>query len=285
MMKLSTSSFYYRPRLSRALRDFSDAQMRDEIESIQAERPYAGYRMVRQTLFRRHRRWVNGKKLRRIMGHYGLAARVRRRFITTTDSKHGLPVYPNLIAGITLSGINQVWAADITYIRIATGFVYLAVILDLFSRRVVGWAISKSLDHRISLQALRVALENRKPGHGLIHHSDRGAHYVCEEYTSLLQQHGVRISMSRAGNPYDNAFAESFIHTLKKEEVYLWEYDSFVDVVQRIPHFIEDVYNRKRIHSGIRCLPPAEFEAILSDKRRKRQLGQITLTIAGKRSA
>ena len=240
-MKISTSTYYYKPKKSRALRDFEDAQLRDEIDAIQTDFPCAGYRTVRAYLFRRKGRWYNYKKIRRIMNKYGLQAQVRRRFISTTDSKHGLPVYPNLISGKTITGINQVWASDLTYIRIGTGFVYLAVILDLFSRRIIGWALSKSLNHRFALEALRVAIDNRGPLKGLIHHSDQGVQYACSKYVDELKQHHIEISMSRNGNPNDNAFVESFINTLKKEEVYLWEYESFIDVAERIPYFIEDV--------------------------------------------
>jgi putative transposase len=280
-MNISTSTFYYKPKKSRALRDFNDAQIRDEIEAIQAEFSCAGYRTVQTYLFRRKRRWYNGKKIRRIMGKYGLQARIRRAFVRTTDSTHGLPVYPNLIAGKIVTGINQLWVSDITYIRIATGFVYLAVILDVFSRRIVGWAISKSLDRRFTIEALKMAIELRKPLPGTTHHSDKGLQYACQEYVELLKHHQFRISMSRSGNPYDNAFAESFMKTLKKEEVYLWEYESFVDVAERIPYFIEEVYNRKRVHSGIGYLPPVEFETILSNEKRRKELGQINLKISG----
>jgi transposase InsO family protein len=280
-MNISTSTYYYKPKRSRALRDFQDAQLRDEIEAIQSEFPYAGYRTVRTYLFRRRRHWYNGKKIRRVMGKYGLLIKVRRAFVRTTDSTHGLPVYPNLIAGMTVTFINQLWVADITYIRIATGFVYLAVILDVFSRRIVGWAISKSLDRRFTIEALKMAIELRKPLPGTIHHSDKGAQYACLEYVEQLKQYGFLISMSRSGNPYDNAFAETFMKTLKKEEVYLWEYESFVDVAERIPYFIEEVYNRKRVHSGIGYLPPVEFESILSDEKQRKELGQINLKISG----
>ena len=216
------------------------------------------------------------------MNKFGLNATIRRQFVRTTDSNHGLPVYPNLIAGMVLTGINQLWVADITYIRIATGFVYLAVILDVFSRRIVGWAISKTLDRRFTIEALKMAIELRKPPKGTFHHSDKGVQYACLEYVELLNRNHFRISMSRSGNPYDNAFAESFMKTLKKEEVYLWEYESFIDVAERIPYFIEEVYNRKRVHSGINYLPPVEFETILADEKQRKQLGQVSLKISGK---
>ena len=280
-MNICTSTYYYKPKKSRAVRDFKDAQLRDEIEAIQKEFPCAGYRTVQTYLFNQHSRWYNGKKIRRVMGKYGLQARIRRAFVRTTDSEHGLPVYPNRIRGMTVTGINQVWVSDITYVRIATGFVYVAVILDVFSRRIVGWAISKSLNRQFTLAALRMAIVKRNPPAGIIHHSDQGVQYACYEYVDLLKLHSFCISMSRSGNPYDNAFAESFMKTLKKEEVYLWEYESFIDVAERIPYFIEEVYNRKRVHSGIGYLPPVEFESILSDEKRKKELGQINLKISG----
>ena len=154
-MNLSTSSYYYKPKKSRAVRGFQDAQLRDEIEAIQTDFPCAGYRTVQVYLFHRRGHWYNGKKIRRVMGKYALQARVRKAFVRTTDSTHGLPVYSNLIMGMMVTGINQLWVSDITYIRIATGFVYLAVILDVFSRRIVGWAISKSLAKRFTIEALK----------------------------------------------------------------------------------------------------------------------------------
>jgi transposase InsO family protein len=284
-MNISTSTYYYKPKKDRAVRDYNDAQLRDDIENIQADFPCAGYRTIQTYLYRRKGRWYNGKKIRRVMGQYGLQARVRKAFVRTTDSTHGLPVYPNMIAGMEFTGINQLWVSDITYIRIATGFVYLAVIMDVFSRRIVGWAISKSLDRRFTIEALKMAIEQRKPRAGIIHHSDKGVQYACIDYIDMLNQNQFKISMSRSGNPYDNAFAESFMKTLKKEEVYLWEYESFIDVAERIPFFIEEVYNRKRIHSGIKYLPPVEFETILADKKQRKEIGQINLKISGKSPA
>lgn len=278
-MGLSTSTYYNRPKVSRAVRDKRDADLRDKIEFVQAEYSAYGYRTVRIQLSRHYRLVVNEKRIRRIMRKYSLFQEVKRRFISTTDSNHKHPVYPNLLKGLEVTGINQVWVADITYIRIMTGFVYLAVILDIFSRRVVGWALSKWIDHELTVSALKTAIAARNPAPGIIHHSDRGVQYACGDYVKVLNEHQFKISMSRTGNPYDNAFAESFMKTLKKEEVYLWEYESFTDVVERIPLFIETVYNRKRVHSGIQYLPPVEFEAILQDKDRKQELGQVTLKL------
>lgn len=280
MMSLNPSTYYYQPKVSRAERDRRDADLRDKIEYLQAEFSCYGYRTLREQLQRQYGMVVNGKRLLRVMGKYNLFQEVKKRFIATTDSNHDHPVYPNLLKSREVTGVNQVWVADITYIRIMTGFVYLAVVLDIFSRRVVGWALSKRIDHALTVTALRMAIESRDPAPGIIHHSDRGVQYACGGYVNALTERGFAISMSAAGNPYDNAFAESFMKTLKKEEVYLWEYESFTDVVERVPPFIESVYNRKRVHSGIGYLPPEEFEAILQDEDRKQELGQVTLKLA-----
>jgi transposase InsO family protein len=281
MIGLSVSTYYSRPKRSRALRLGADADLRDKIEQVQSENLGVGYRTIRFALRREYGMVVNGKRLLRVMREYNLFREIKRRFISTTDSNHDYPVYPNLIRGKEVTGLNQVWVADITYIRILTGFVYLAVILDIFSRRVIGWALSKTIDHTLTLAALRMAIQLRNPPEGCTHHSDRGVQYACYEYVEVLKQYKFFISMSRTGNPYDNAFAESFMKTLKYQEVYLWEYESFTDVVERVPQFIEAVYNRKRVHSGIQYLPPVEFESILQDERKKQMLGQVTLKIAG----
>ncbi len=282
MMGLSSSTYYYRPKVSRAERDRRDADLRDKIEYLQANYSCYGYRTLKEQLFKRYGMVVNGKRIRRVMRKHNLSMQVKRRFIKTTDSDHEHPVYPNLLKGREVTDINQVWVADITYIRILTGFVYLAVILDIFSRRVVGWALSKRINHKLTVSALRMAIQARNPATDIIHHSDRGVQYACQDYVEVLKEHQFEISMSAVGNPYDNAFAESFIKTLKKEEVYLWEYESFTDVVERIPQFIEIVYNRKRVHSGIQYLPPVEFEDILQDEGRKQMLGQVTLKLSKK---
>jgi transposase InsO family protein len=205
---------------------------------------------------------VNEKRIRRVMKKFGLRPITWRTFVRTTDSRHSLPVYPNLIKNRQLRAVNEIWVADITYIRIHSSFVYLAALLDLFSRRIIGWAISKRIDTDLCLTALQMALHNR-PARGCIHHSDRGVQYASARYVALLRQHGLRISMSAKGNPYDNAFMESFYKTLKYEEIHLWNYETYQDVIERLPFFLEEVYNRKRLHSSIGYVPPVEFEAAL----------------------
>ena len=200
------------------------------------------------------------------MKKFGLKPITWRTFVRTTDSRHALPVYLNLVKNRQVRATNEVWVADITYIRIRSSFVYLAAILDLYSRRIVGWAISKRIDTELCLTALRMALETRH-ARGCIHHSDRGVQYASAAYVALLRQHGLQISMSAKGNPYDNAFMESFYKTLKYEEVHLWNYETYEDVIERLPFFLEEVYNRKRLHSSIGYIPPAEFEAAVSNMK------------------
>lgn len=181
-------------------------------------------------------------------------------FTHTTDSNHSYRIYPNLAKEFNVTGINELWVTDITYIRIKTCFVYLSVILDKYSRRAIGWAISKNIDTDLCLASLRMAITDRKPSAGCIHHSDRGVQYASHAYVNELEKNGFRISMSRKGNPYDNAFAETFWKTIKYEEVHLWNYETFNDVIERIPFFIEEVYNKKRLHSSLGYVPPVEFE-------------------------
>jgi transposase InsO family protein len=189
-----------------------------------------------------------------------LLCRKPRRFTATTDSEHGHPVYPNLARGLKVSDLNQLWVADITYVRLVRGFAYLAAILDAYSRRVIGWAISRSLDSRVALAALHMALAVRQVGDGLVHHSNRGVQYASGEYTALLKEHGVQISMLRRANPYDNARCERFMRTLKEEEVYLSGYETLREARDSIALFIEEVYNQKRLHSALGYMPPVEFE-------------------------
>jgi len=199
-----------------------------------------------------------------VQRQYRLFPVIWRTFrVATTDSDHGLPVYPNRLPGMTLSGLNQAWVADVTYIRILTGFLYLAAILDLYSRKVIGWAISRRIDAELCLSALCSALATRQPPRGCLHHSDRGVQYASRAYVETLKEAGMVISMSRTGNPYDNAHMESFFKTLKYEEVHLANYETYEDVIERLPHFLEEVYNSKRLHSSLDYLPPEEFEQLI----------------------
>ncbi len=196
------------------------------------------------------------------MREESLLCHLKKRFvIVTTNSRHGFPVYPNILAETALTAPNQAWVADLTYIRLRTAFVYLACILDAFSRRCVGWALSREMTTQLTLAALHQAIAERQPGAGLIHHSDRGVQYASHDSVEQLQFIEAQISMSAVGNPYDNAKAESFFKTLKMEEVYLKEYESFADAEANLQEFIEQVYNTKRLHSSLGYLPPAEFEA------------------------
>jgi transposase InsO family protein len=222
-----------------------------------------GYRRVTEQLKREGWR-INHKKVHRIMREQGWLCRLRKKkWVCTTDSNHKLPVYPNLAKELSVTGINQLWVADITYIHILAGFIYLAVILDVFSRKAIGYGISRRIDTRLTLSALRMAIADRNPRTGCVHHSDRGVQYASADYVKELELYGFQISMSRKANPYDNAYAESFIKTLKSEEVHLWEYRTLADVQRRIPYFIEDVYNQKRLHSALGYRPPCEYEMML----------------------
>lgn len=227
-----------------------------------AHRRNYGYRRVARELHQQGM-LVNHKRVARIMAEDNLLAIRRRRFVPTTDSQHQLRVYVNLAARMQLSGIDQLWVADLTYIRLREQFLYLAVILDAFSRRVVGWALDHSLAKGVALAALRQALESRHPAPGLVHHSDRGVQYAAKEYVALLLAHGISPSMSAAGNPYDNAKCESFMKTLKQEEIYTRQYRDRADLEAHIAEFLERYYNRRRLHSALNYRSPEQFEASL----------------------
>jgi transposase InsO family protein len=245
-----------------------DLELRDAVQRVALEFPSYGW--PRMTAELQRRGWaVNHKRVYRLMREDNLLCLRKRKFVLTTDSDHGLPVYPNLVPTLKLTGLDQLWVADLTYIRLALEFVYLAVILDAFSRRVIGWALDRTLEAGLTLAALRMALARRRPKPGLVHHSDRGVQYASREYTQLLEQHGIHISMSRKGNPWDNAACESFIKTLKYEEVYRSEYRDLADARAGIGGFLEKVYNQKRLHSALGYLPPAEFERDLHAQSKK----------------
>jgi putative transposase len=237
-------------------------ELRDQIQRIALEWHSYGYRPMREELHRRGFK-VNHKLVLRLMREDNLLCLRKRHFVRTTDSNHDLPVYPNLAREMTLTGVNELWIADITYIRLLREFIYLAVILDAFSRRCIGWALERHLKAELAVAALRQAIAERGVKAGLVHHSDRGVQYASLEYTGLLKEHSIQISMSRRGNAYDNAKAERFIRTLKYEEVYMYEYEDMSEARERIGHFLEEVYNRKRLHSALGYVPPAEFEQSL----------------------
>lgn len=240
-----------------------DVELRDEIQRIALEWPCYGWRRVAAELKRRG--WaVNHKRVRRILREDNLLCLRRRKFVVTTDSKHKRAVYPNLAGDMKLTGINQLWVADLTYIRLQTEFVYLAVVLDAYSRRVIGWALERTLEDELTLAALRMALERRSPAAGLVHHSDRGVQYASGDYTDLLKQRGIDISMSRKGSPWDNAACESFMKTLQYEEVYRQEYRDLEEARAWIEEFLEKVYNQQRLHSALGYRPPVEFECGVS---------------------
>jgi putative transposase len=258
-MGLSRSTYYDCARQNSMQAKKEEADLRDRIEQIVVEFARYGYRRVTYQL-RREGYKVNHKRVARIMREQSLQCQVKRRWVKTTDSHHGYRIYPNLIKELEVRRQNEVWVADITYIRILTGFLYLAVVLDLFSRKVIGWALSEQIDAQLTLAALRMALEERGSVEGCIHHSDRGVQYACHAYVQELETAKMRISMARKGNPYDNAAAESFMKTLKYEEVYLWDYHSVEDVKRRLPYFLQEVYNQKRLHSSLGYVTPQEFE-------------------------
>jgi transposase InsO family protein len=254
---------YYRWRLPPPVLPV-EMELRDEMQQIALQSTAYGYRRITAELNRRGFQ-VNHKRVLRLMREDNLLCLRRKSFVVTTDSRHALPVYPNLARAITPSAVNQLWVADITYIRLRTEFVYLAVVLDAFSRRVIGWALGRTLEAELALSALRMALTQRQPAPGLVHHSDRGVQYASLAYTDLLKGHAIQISMSRKGNPYDNGACESFIKTLKYEEVYRNEYRDLNEAQASIGEFLESVYNRQRLHSALGYVPPAEFEQNAED--------------------
>jgi putative transposase len=242
-----------------------DPDLRDAIQRIALEWPSYGRSRITAEL--RRRGWtVNAKRVHRLLREDNLLCVRKRKFVVTTGSNHGRKVYPNLARNLVLTGVDQLWRADITYIRLRDEFVFLAVILDAFSRRVIGWALDRNMEDELTLTALRMALSCRSIRPGLVHHSDRGSQYASKDYTDLLKASQIDISMSRKGNPWDNAACESFMKTLKYEEVLRNEYRDLAEAFASIPEFLEMVYNQKRLHSALGYLPPVEFEVQLAAK-------------------
>jgi putative transposase len=263
---LQVSRSWYYEKQARPEAGETDVELRDAIERIILEFAGYGYRRVTHALKRAG--WVvNHKRVLRIMREESLLCQLKRHFVHTTDSQHPYQVYPNLVKGMTIEAPDVVWVADLTYIRLPTSFVYLAAVLDAYSRKCVGWKLSKHIDTQVTLGALEAALTTRKVKAGLIHHSDRGVQYASTDYVTRLRSIQAQISMSAVGNPYDNAKAESFFKTLKREEVYLKQYQTFQEAEDNIRQFIEDVYNTKRLHSSLGYLPPTEFEEAYNSAR------------------
>ncbi len=259
---LETSrSFYYACLRAANVPSAEAVRLRDAIEQIVLAFPGYGYRRVTAQLHRDG--WdVNHKRVLRVMRQESLLCQLRRRWVPTTDSVQGLRVYPHLLKDLRLEGLDRAWVADITDIRLPESFAYLAAVLDAFSRKVIGWCLSRSLEAGIALTALERALKARLPEAGWIHHSDQGVQYACRDYVEHLEAADARISMAAKGCPRQNAQAESFFRTLKLEEVYLQDYQTFREAEASIGHFLEAVYNQKRLHSALGYRPPCEFEAL-----------------------
>jgi putative transposase len=253
----------------------SDMDLRDAIQRMALEWPSYGRRRITRAL-RRCGWTVNPKRVYRLMREDNLLCVRKRKFVITTGSNHGRKVYPNLARDMVLTGTDQLWRADITYIRLQEEFVFLAVILDAYSRRVIGWALDRTLEDELTLSALRMALSRRLVEPGLVHHSDRGSQYASVNYTQLLKGNGIDISMSRKANPWDNAACESFMKTLKYEEVHRNEYRDLSEAKAAIREFLEKVYNQKRLHSALGYLPPVEFEANLATQRKEAAARRLT---------
>jgi transposase InsO family protein len=262
LLGVSRSWYYGKPSRGRGVRE--DVALRDAIERIVLEFPGYGYGYRRVTKALQREGWaVNHKRVLRVMREESLLCQIKKRFKSTTDSSHSMRKYPNLLKeeDVVVDAPNQAWSADITYIRLPAAFCYLASIIDEYSRYCVGWSLSRFIDTRLALGALDMALASRVPDPGLIHHSDQGVQYASAEYVSRLEEEQARISMSSKANPYENAKAESFFRSLKMEEVYLKDYRDFEEAEENIGEFIEEVYNKKRLHSSLGYLPPVEFEA------------------------
>jgi putative transposase len=259
LLDLPRSTYYYQSQRT------DESQLETDLNEVAGQFPTYGTRRITQQLRRGPYRYAVGRKrIRRLMRQKGLLRPIKRRKCRTTNSDHPYPRYPNLVKDLEISYPDQVWVCDITYIRLGRGFVYLAIVMDVFTRAIRGWNLSRSLAQDLTLEALRTALADRVPE---IHHSDQGVHYAAHTYIDLLKDHSIQISMAAVGKAEENGYAERFMRTIKEEEVDLSEYQDFADAVSQIGRFIEDVYNKKRIHSSLGYLTPLEFEAVWSRSR------------------
>jgi putative transposase len=254
---------YYRSMQAASPVSAEDAQLLGALSEIAEQWPSYGSRRIAEEL-RAQGFTVSRKRTQRLMRENNLLCAVKRKFAITTDSAHPLKVYPNLAGSMAVTGINQLWVADITYIRLEDEFVYLAVVPDACSRRVIGWSLDDTMSDSLSIAALRMALAGRTIQTGLVHHSDRGVQYASHDYAQLLRENGITISMSRKANPWDNAKCESFMKTLKHEEVHRTEYRNLADARTRIGRFLESIYNEKRLHSALHYMAPNQFEGSLT---------------------
>jgi putative transposase len=252
-MGIARSTYYDAPK-----RAADDTALVEAMHAIKVDFEAYGWRRMQAALGQQG--WaVNHKKLKRLMREHGLNARRRRRFVATTDSDHDQPIFPNRTRDMTVDGPDQLWVADLTYVAVAVGFVYVALIMDAWSRRIIGYAMSRRIDARLTLAALNAAIALRQPSCGCVHHSDRGSQYAAEKYRNRLQQAKLVGSMGRRGNPYDNAMMESLMKTLKVEGIYPLEFETAEDVAEQLPAFIEK-YNARRLHSSLGYLSPEQYE-------------------------
>jgi putative transposase len=265
LARVSRASFYRFDENAKPGSDF-EMDLRDAIQRVALQWPCYGRRRITRELQRQG--WtVNAKRVYRLMREDNLLCIRKRKFVVTTDSNHKRRIYPNLAREMVLTDVDQLWISDITYIRLKEEFVFLAVILDAHSRRVIGWALNRTIEDDLTISALRMALARRQVGPGLVHHSDRGSQYASGDYTDLLKKNGIEISMSRKGNPWDNAACESFMKTLKYEEVHRNEYRDLAEARASIGQFLEKIYNEKRLHSALDYRPPVEFERDLAAQK------------------
>lgn len=257
-MGISRASYYHQPT-KESLQIKRDMELRSKIEKIHVEFPGYGYRRIREQLLR-DGITINTKRIRRVMKTYSLFSSVQKLFKQRGVRLGKRLVFPNLIRGKKITDANQVWATDITFIKLLHEYVYVSAIIDIYTRKIVGWSVSRDLSHKFCLEALQVAIRKYKPPPGIIHHSDRGVQYCCEAYVDYLKENNFEISMSKLGTPEDNAFIESFFKTLKKEEVYVKDYETMTDVIKHLPKFIDEIYNKRRLHSSLGYKSPEEFE-------------------------